>query len=55
MSVGHDAGGPARAEALLRPQGIAFILKSMEVRYRRPVRFPDTVSRDFLAFPPGKP
>jgi len=43
MSVGHDTGGPARAEALLRPQGIALILKSMEVRYRRPVRFPDTL------------
>lgn len=44
MSVGHDIGGPTRAEALLRPQGIAFILKSMEVKYRRPVCFPDTVS-----------
>ncbi|KAF8273082.1 hypothetical protein EI94DRAFT_1769405 [Lactarius quietus] len=39
MSVGHDIGGPDRADALLRPQGIAFILKSMEVKYRRPVQF----------------
>jgi len=43
MSVGHDIGGPDRADALLRPQGIAFILKSMEVNYRRPVRFPNTL------------
>lgn len=43
MSVGHDIGGPARAESLLRPQGIGFILKSMEVKYRRPVCFPDTL------------
>ncbi|KAH8983161.1 Thioesterase/thiol ester dehydrase-isomerase [Lactarius hatsudake] len=43
MSVGHDTGGPAREEALLKPQGIAFILKSMEVKYRRPVRYPDTL------------
>ena len=53
MSVGHDIGGPAKAEALLRPQGIGFILKSMEVDYRRPVRFPDTVSTISFAIPPG--
>jgi acyl-CoA thioesterase FadM len=51
--VAHDIGGPDRAEALLRPEGMAFILKSMEVKYRRPVRFPDTVSRNSFAFSPG--
>lgn len=45
MSVlGHKIGGPSAVEALLKGKGIALILKSIEVRFRRPVTYPDTVA-----------
>ena len=46
-SIGEELGGPAQADAFLRARGISFILKSIEVNFRRPVQYPDTVSLDF--------
>jgi len=43
-SIGEELGGQAQANAFLRAMGISFILKSIEVNFRRPVQYPDTVS-----------
>ncbi|KAI0272586.1 HotDog domain-containing protein, partial [Gloeopeniophorella convolvens] len=42
-SIGHELGGPERVDALLCARGISFILKSIEVNFRRPVQYPDTL------------
>ncbi|KAA1475517.1 hypothetical protein DENSPDRAFT_428592 [Dentipellis sp. KUC8613] len=42
--------GPERASLMLSARGISFILKSIDVKFRRPVRYPDTVR-----FPPLPP
>ncbi|ESK90120.1 thioesterase superfamily protein [Moniliophthora roreri MCA 2997] len=41
--LGHRLGGPAKAQALLKGQGVSLILKSIEVKFRRPVTYPDTL------------
>jgi len=43
-SLGNELGGPEKAQAMLKAQGTSFILKSIEVMFRRPVKYPDTVS-----------
>ncbi|KAG5337595.1 hypothetical protein C0989_009223 [Termitomyces sp. Mn162] len=43
LSIGHELGGQTKAEAMIKGQGVSLILKSIEVRFRRPVTFPDTV------------
>ena len=43
-SIGEELGGQAQADAFLRARGISFILKSIEVNFRKPVQYPDTVS-----------
>lgn len=42
-SLGNELGGPEKARAMLKAQGASFILKSIEVRFRRPVTYPDTL------------
>ena len=42
--MGNELGGPSRGEAMMNGQGISLILKSMELQFRRPVTYPDTVS-----------
>lgn len=42
-SLGRELGGQAKADAMIKGQGVSLILKSIEVRFRRPVTFPDTV------------
>lgn len=42
-AVGNTLGGPEKANDMLSAKGVSFILKSIEVKFRRPVRFPDTV------------
>lgn len=42
-SLGEELGGPAKAQAMIKGQGISLILKSIEVQFRRPVIYPDTV------------
>ncbi|EIM84325.1 uncharacterized protein STEHIDRAFT_82241 [Stereum hirsutum FP-91666 SS1] len=42
-AVGNTLGGPEKANGMLSAKGISFILKSIEVKFRRPVRFPDTL------------
>jgi hypothetical protein len=42
-SFGRELGGPEKAEAMVKGQGVSLILKSMEIRFRRPVTYPDTV------------
>lgn len=42
--MGDELGGPSRAKAMMNGQGISLILKSIELRFRRPVTYPDTVS-----------
>ncbi|KAL0570787.1 hypothetical protein V5O48_011171 [Marasmius crinis-equi] len=41
--LGNRLGGPKRADALLKGKGISLILKSIQVNYRRPVTYPDTL------------
>ena len=43
VSLGHELGGLARAEAMVRRQGMSLILKSIKVHFRRPVTYLDTV------------
>ena len=45
--IGEELGGQAQADAFLRARGISFILKSIQVNFRKPVQYPDTVSLVF--------
>lgn len=45
VSVGNEIGGPAKAESMLKAKGVGFILKYIDVEYKRPVTYPDTVRR----------
>jgi len=45
-SIGEELGGPAQVDAFLRARGVSFILKSININFRRPVQYPDTVSSD---------
>lgn len=43
-SLAHNLGGPQRVSDMISGKGISMILKQIEVNYRRPVTYPDTVS-----------
>ncbi|KAG8221104.1 Thioesterase/thiol ester dehydrase-isomerase [Butyriboletus roseoflavus] len=43
IKVGNLLGGEKRAQAMLAGQGVSLILKSINVNFRRPVTFPDTL------------
>jgi acyl-CoA thioesterase FadM len=47
-AVMHELGGAERVRAMLKGQGVSFILKSISLQYRRPVTYPDTVRSPFL-------
>ncbi|CAL1714428.1 unnamed protein product [Somion occarium] len=42
-SLGDEIGGPEKAEAMLKGNGISLILKSISVNFKRPVTYPDTL------------
>ncbi|KAF8336190.1 hypothetical protein F5887DRAFT_576636 [Amanita rubescens] len=42
-SIGEELGGPQKGLDMLKGRGIAHILKSIEIQFRRPVTYPDTV------------
>ena len=42
-ALGHELGGPAKAEQMIRGQGVSLILKSISLDYKAPVTFPDTL------------
>ncbi|KAG0697945.1 HotDog domain-containing protein [Suillus ampliporus] len=42
MAIGKALGGEERVKAILAGQGVSFILKSVNVNFKRPVTFPDT-------------
>ena len=50
IRVGNLLGGEKRVQAMLAGHGVSFILKSINVNFRRPVTFPDSV-RVFFLFP----
>ena len=52
IAVGNLLGGKERAQAMLAGQGVSIILKSINVNFRRPVTFPDTVRVFFLFLEP---
>ncbi|KAF9454455.1 hypothetical protein P691DRAFT_656342, partial [Macrolepiota fuliginosa MF-IS2] len=52
ISLGHELGGPERADAMIKAQGISLILKSIEVKFRRPVTYPDTLLFGYKPIPP---
>ncbi|KAH7890984.1 Thioesterase/thiol ester dehydrase-isomerase [Phlebopus sp. FC_14] len=41
--IGNLLGGQGRTQAMLAGQGVSLILKSININYRRPVTFPDTL------------
>lgn len=43
MSLGHEIGGAAKADAMVKGKGVSLILKSVSLNYKRPVTFPDTL------------
>lgn len=43
MKLGNDLGGPERAQAMVKGQGVSLILKSLSINFKRPVTYPDTV------------
>ncbi|KAG0691960.1 hypothetical protein DFH29DRAFT_883340 [Suillus ampliporus] len=43
MAIGKALGGEERVKAILAGQGVSFILKSVNVNFKRPVTFPDTL------------
>lgn len=44
MTLGNEMGGPEKARAMVKGQGISLILKSLSIKFKRPVTYPDTVS-----------
>jgi hypothetical protein len=43
MKLGNEIGGPGRAQAMVKGEGVSLILKSLLIKFKRPVTFPDTV------------
>ncbi|KIJ65425.1 hypothetical protein HYDPIDRAFT_110489 [Hydnomerulius pinastri MD-312] len=43
IALGDSLGGKDRTQAMLAGQGVSLILKSINVNFRRPVTFPDTL------------
>lgn len=43
-TLGDEMGGPERAQAMIKGQGVSLILKSLSIKFKRPVTYPDTVS-----------
>ncbi|RDB18563.1 hypothetical protein Hypma_000240 [Hypsizygus marmoreus] len=56
VSLGQELDGPEKAQDMIKGKGISLILKSIEVQFRRPVTYPDTVrllpTPPFLLLPP---
>ena len=44
MALGNAMGGPEKAQAMSKGQGVSLILKSLSIKFKRPVTYPDTVS-----------
>ena len=44
MKLGNELGGPEKAQAMVKGQGVSLILKSLSIRFKLPVTYPDTVS-----------
>lgn len=44
MTLGNEMAGPERAQAMVKGQGVSLILKSLSIKFKRPVTYPDTVS-----------
>lgn len=44
VALGNELGGPERAQDMLKGRGVSLILKSVSIKYKRPVTYPDTVS-----------
>jgi len=42
-SLAYELGGPDKVHSMLTAQGLSLILKSLHVKYIRPVTYPDTV------------
>ncbi|KAI0675625.1 Thioesterase/thiol ester dehydrase-isomerase [Trametes maxima] len=42
-ALGHEIGGPEKADAMIKGKGVSLILKSVSLDYKRPVVFPDTL------------
>ncbi|KAF8184454.1 Thioesterase/thiol ester dehydrase-isomerase, partial [Pholiota molesta] len=55
MTLGTELGGPARAKAMISGKGISLILKSIDVKFRRPVTYPDTLLIGYRPLPPTEP
>ena len=43
MALGNAMGGPEKAQAMSKGQGVSLILKSLSINFKRPVTYPDTV------------
>jgi hypothetical protein len=43
MNLGRNLGGPEKAQAMIKGQGVSLILKSLSIKFKRPVTYPDTV------------
>ncbi|KAI0091567.1 HotDog domain-containing protein [Irpex rosettiformis] len=42
-SLGHEIGGPKKADDMVKGKGISLILRSVSLDYKRPVTYPDTL------------
>ncbi|KAF9465570.1 Thioesterase/thiol ester dehydrase-isomerase [Collybia nuda] len=51
ISLGHEIGGPEKAKAIIRGQGIGLILKTLEIQFKRPVTYPDTLLVGYRPIP----
>ena len=48
MALGNAMGGPEKARAMSKGQGVSLILKSLSIKFKRPVTYPDTVSTSVI-------
>ena len=51
MNLGNELGGPEKAQAMIKGQGVSLILKSLSIKFKWPVTYPDTVSELFIILP----
>ncbi|TFK19957.1 hypothetical protein FA15DRAFT_673982 [Coprinopsis marcescibilis] len=53
LSLGEEWGGPKKAEAMIRGKGVSLILQDLNIQFRRPVTYPDTLLFGYCPVPPS--
>ncbi|KAG2012031.1 hypothetical protein CC2G_012080 [Coprinopsis cinerea AmutBmut pab1-1] len=52
MSLGEEWGGPEKAQDMIKGKGVSLILQALDIHFRRPVTYPDTLLFGYCPLPP---